>query len=354
MTWSSSELEASWQRHFGCCKKDAELDFKNWYDMSFGRYHHNTRYPDPVLLEQIVHLENFHNLQNVETISYSNPIDSKAKVCELLGINERRAGHEEYPNKCLELLFRQLKRSRRKITSLRVTYLGEILDEAGRGLNLADLLTLTIDLTENDSYNFAATWLEEEEDDEEIDEDEGAEDDDYDDDNQDKSDDEDDDVSEDDTFYTDSRYSDWFKSAVPTLKNMKIIQRWANKASIVKSPLLPESVKTRQPALDIFRMFEMKKAKFSMLQTLHLEHVTTTASSLTKFLKRHRKTLVSLKIDRPCIDPIEWEELKQKIEEQAKRGYYGPKSGCEIVLTDAMTDPMGIDKDWKAFDSLVF
>ena len=209
----------------------------------------------------------------------------------------------------------QLTRCRKTVSSLKVTRLGELLVDSGKGITLANLPTLTIDLTQDAERPYSE-------------------------------------FSDPDAHYRD--LSDWFQSVIPGLKNLSIIQCWVEKKGQIAIPDSDEVIEVLTPGLDIFALLDTNNVRFPALQTLHLQHVTTTASNLTKFLNLHRKTLVSLKIDRPCIDPKEWKEMKQNIEEEAQQGHYGSKSGCEVILTDAMTDPMGIDKNWKAFNSLIW
>lgn len=312
-TWSESELNAAWQEQTGWL--NAEEDFSSWYDTSFRASSNVSGSPDPRLFESFVHLEKFPNLQNVETtaywvLSYGNPNPRRfGWMVNFWGVergDDWYCVHESHPNRCLELFCLQLERSRKNISSLRVTSIGEILDRPGMGLNLANLPSLTIDLAADADYA-CRTII-------------------------------------DDPDWPDWNFSDWFKSAAPRLENLKIIQRWT---TTMRDDRL-------QPALDIFELLASGNVRFPMLQALHLQHVTTTPYSLNKFLSVHRKTLVSLKIDRPCIYPKEWNEMKERVEQEAEQGYYGPESECEVTLTDAMTDPMGIDKEWKPFDSLIW
>ena len=222
---------------------------------------------------------------------------------------------EEDPNECLAMFCRQLKVSKKDVSSLRMTHFGELLEDFRKGIGLANLPTLTIDLAQDSSRPYVE-------------------------------------LSNPNAHYR--ALSSWFNSAIPRLKNLNIVQCWAVEWKTVAVPDSDQPINVMTPALDLLALFATNNVRFPALQTLHLQHVTTTASSLTKFLDLHRKTLVSLKIDRPCIDPKDWKQMKQKIEEEAQRGYYGPKSGCEVILTDAMTDPMGIDKNWKGFNSLIW
>ena len=316
-TWTDSDLNAWWAKQIEW--KKAEQDFHQWYRCSFpvGRSLESDEKVED--LAPFVRLDRFPNLRNVETVGCwnKNYRDShpglhywQTKEWQDLE-QEGTAGLYEFnPNRCLEMFCLQLEHSRKEISSLRVTYLCEILDEPGRGFNLANFPTLTIDLATSADYALRAI--------------------------------------EDDEFpHPDGNFSDWFQSAARKLKNLNIIQCWITEKNKV------EPLDALVPALDIFRLLNFRNLTFPTLQTLYLQHVTTTASSLTEFLNRHRKTLISLTIVRPCIDPEDWNEMRQRIEDEVEQGYYGPESGCEIVLTDAMTDPMGNDKDWKAFDSLI-
>ena len=321
-TWTESELEAASQTQSSWA--NAELDFKTWYDVSF-RTCPSLNLRD---FEPFISLENFINLQNVETVGYCDPkyrtphpgrADWMEALWELsLGDEDYRDVFEMNPNRCLEMFCLHLERSRKDISSLRVTNIGEILYSPGKGLNLANLSTLTIDLAEEANYSYDESQI-------------------Y------------------GMHEHTGRFSDWFKSAAPRLRNLTIIQRWITKKRIVWRHFRFGAIIERiEPALDILDLFVTENMTFPMLQTLCLQHVTTTTLSLTKFLNFHRETLVHLKIDRPCIDRDDrknWNEMRQKIGQEVEQGCFGSESGCETILTDAMTDPLGIDKDWRPFDN---
>ena len=324
-TWTDSDLYASWAKQIGWWQ--AETDFLRWYDRRFKPPRWQIWNDNPGYLGPFIQLEKLPNLRNVETVgywdeNYRTPHPGRYHPSMNQWQASRKEGdHWDYdtsPNKCLEMFCLQLERSRVNISSLTVTCLREIIDPHGPGLDLANLSTLTLDLASEAN----CAW---------------------------------DKFPDADQSY----FSSWFTSAASKLKNLNIIQSWLTDDAEEES-WYGAGHGIRHPywglAVDIFAVMSsgITTVQFPMLQNLHLQHVTTTAFSLTKFLNVHRKTLVSLKIDRPCIDAEEWNRMRQRIEEEAAQGYYGPESGCEISLTDAMTDPLGMDKDWQAFYDLIW
>ena len=99
--------------------------------------------------------------------------------------------------------------------------------------------------------------------------------------------------------------------------------------------------------VDFFALLWENSLAFPMLESVHLQYITTRASMLRHFLEQHRKTLLSLKIDRPYIDPEHWSILKEEIIAGTSTGALGPKVASKVVLTDSVIPGWMSVEGWR-------
>lgn len=71
-------------------------------------------------------------------------------------------------------------------------------------------------------------------------------------------------------------------------------------------------------SIDFFRILHLNKeyvgdTMFPALESLHLKYVTMRGDPLCYFLREHRETLTSLRIDQPQMRSKDWEKLKERI-----------------------------------------
>ena len=77
---------------------------------------------------------------------------------------------------------------------------------------------------------------------------------------------------------------------------------------------------------------------FPSLRRVHLQYVTTTAETLNQFVSRYQGKLESLRIERPILEPSQWNPLRGKI-----ASYTRMKPGGQLVLTDSFEPQLSIE-----------
>lgn len=244
------------------------------------------------LVLPVLPLEKFIHLDHIQTVGC---IQQKLSKRHLINFDEARPRldvetliltrkddllFEPKPNSCLDMFILALNRARKGISSLTVTNIGEIAARPWRRLDMTSLSTLRLDFAAGAEKNYRR--LQEQ---------------------------------------LSSQLSTWLLSA-RNLKSLTLIQGPLNSwASTV---------------VDFFAILFHNSLTFPMLESVHLQYITTRALMLRHFLEQHRKTLLSLNIDQPYIDAHAWLNLKQEILAGTSTGALGPKVASKVVLTDAV------------------
>ena len=114
--------------------------------------------------------------------------------------------------------------------------------------------------------------------------------------------------------------SPWFKQ-MPNLENLSLTQCPFHRFN----GLPPTS-----PALDVLGIL-CKAVDWPKLKSVSLHHILTTAETLWKFLYRHRKSLVSLKIVEPVLRPNDWTSLRDQIRPGSTIFQHLLHSECELT-----------------------
>lgn len=248
----------------------------------------------------VLHLEKFVHLDHVETTGCPQQELSKQPLIQFdearsrLNVETLDLTTEEYgqyqpkANSCLDIFILAANQAQKGISSLTVTSIDEIARDPWRRLDMTSLRTLRLD--------FAAAAVEMYE------------------------------------MIRTHRFSTWFQSAT-SLKNLTLIQ----------GPL----DSTANLVINFFALLRENAFTFPMLECVDLQYVTTHVGILRTFLEQHRKTLLSLKIDRPYILADDWDILKQEILAGTSSGALGPKVASKVVLTDAVTPGLLSAQEWR-------
>lgn len=254
---------------------------------------------DPVL--PVLRLEKFIHLDHIETVGCIQQKLSKPHVIHLDEPHSRLEVEtlifkrmEDYsfqykPNKCLDMFILALNRARKGISSLAVTNMGEIAASPWRRLDMTSLSTLSLDFAAGaENYRRFRNLP--------------------------------------------SQLSTWLLSA----RNLKSL-------TLTQSPLDSGA----SAVFDFFAILFHNSLTFPMLESVHLQYITTRAVMLRHFLEQHRKTLLSVNIDRPYIDAHAWRNLKQEILAGTSTGALGPGVAYKAVLTDAVLPGCMTNGEWR-------